>query len=317
MSAPIFTSDEETDTRIAVKKLFSVAIVFISVVGSPVLSKEGEEPKFVRYVGDDKVGKLQTVVVSMKQGDVKVDLVGAVHIADKSYYAELTNLFKTYEALLFEGVGGESFGEKVNEKKEDAAEKDKDGAFKLIGGMMNGAAKYFNLQYQKDGIDYRTANFVHADVTMLQFKNLQKDKGETFFSVFQNSARAQIKKGRDKATEPTGGQLLLALLGDSSGLKASVARSLAGSGGSLEESMGEGGKETVIIAERNKVALATLEKQLAAGKKNIGIFYGAGHLADMQARMVKMGFERTGEKWMTAWDIKPLLSEPPNAEAGK
>ena len=298
------------------KKLFSLAVAAVCLVASTVFAEEGAEPKFVRYVGDDKIGKLQTVVVSMKRGDVKVDLVGAVHIAEKSYYAELTNLFKTYQVLLFELVDGQSIKEKLNGKKDDAPEKDKDLAFQLIGGMMKGTARYFNLQHQMDGIDYRTENFVHADVTMEQFKNLQKDKGETFFSVFQDSARAQVKKGA-KLPQPTGGQLLLGLLGDSRGMKAWVARSLAGSGNALDGSMSEDGKGTVIITERNKVALATLEKQLAAGKTNIGIFYGAGHLADMEVRMVKMGFERTGEKWMTAWDIKVSEGQQPKAELGK
>ena len=99
------------------KKLFSLAVAAVCLVASAVFAEEGAEPKFVRYVGDDKVGKLETVVVSMKRGDVKVDLVGAVHIAEKSYYAELTNLFKTYQVLLFELVDGQSIKEKLNGKK--------------------------------------------------------------------------------------------------------------------------------------------------------------------------------------------------------
>ena len=40
-----------------------------------------------------------------------------------------------------------------------------------------------------------------------------------------------------------------------------------------------GGEDgSVIITDRNKKALEVLKKQIAAGKKKIGIFYGAGHL---------------------------------------
>ena len=46
----------------------------------------------------------------------------------------------------------------------------------------------------------------------------------------------------------------------------------------------EGSQGSSIITERNKIALAGLTKQLAAGKKHIAIFYGAGHMNDIEKR---------------------------------
>ncbi|MEK0450267.1 MAG: hypothetical protein RL088_2535 [Verrucomicrobiota bacterium] len=297
------------------RKIFYSAVSAFCIFASPLFAKDEAKSDYVRYQGDDKAGKLETIVVSMKKGDVKVDLIGAVHIADKAYYAELTELFKTYEVLLFELVDGQSIKEELEGKKDEVSAKDNDPAFKFLRGMMTSLSSYFNFQYQTDGIDYRTANFVHADVSMEQFQKMQKDKGESFFTLYQKAVRAQLELGTDKSMEPKGGQLLLALLGDSSGLKVVMARSLAGADKLLEKIEGDSG--TVILTERNKVALGVLEKQLAAGKKNLGIFYGAAHLADMEARMVKMGFERTGEKWITAWDIKPRARQQPKADAAK
>ena len=37
-------------------------------------------------------------------GDVQVDLVGAVHVGEKSYYAALNECFKKYDAVLYELV---------------------------------------------------------------------------------------------------------------------------------------------------------------------------------------------------------------------
>jgi len=48
----------------------------------------------------------------------------------------------------------------------------------------------------------------------------------------------------------------------------------------------EGPDGSTIIAERNKVALETLKEQIAAGKLKIGIFYGAGHMPDMERRLI-------------------------------
>jgi hypothetical protein len=66
-----------------------------------------------------------------------------------------------------------------------------------------------------------------------------------------------------------------------------------------------GGEQgSVIITERNKKALGVLKKQLADGKKRIGIFYGAGHLNDMDERLRKdFGLEPASITWVTAWNL--------------
>jgi hypothetical protein len=280
------------------------AIASCTLVFSSAFAEEAKKD-YVRYLGDDKAGKLETVLVSMKKGDIKLDLIGAVHIADKSYYSELTEVFKGYDALLFELVDGQHIKDEVEGTKHEASDKDADPAFKFLRGMMTSLSSYFKFQYQTDGINYHTKNFVHADVSLEQFQQMQDEKGESFFTLFQKAIRAQMEVGADKNAEPKGSQLLLALLGDSSGLKVAMARSLASADSLLDAMGGEDG--TVILSGRNQVALKVLEKETAAGKKNLGIFYGAAHLPDMEARLVKMGYERTGEKWVTAWNIKPAV----------
>jgi len=63
-------------------------------------------------------------------------------------------------------------------------------------------------------------------------------------------------------------------------------------------------KGSVILTDRNKVALKVLARELAAGKKKLAIFYGAAHLPDLEERMIeKMGFERKATRWVTAWKL--------------
>jgi len=60
----------------------------------------------------------------------------------------------------------------------------------------------------------------------------------------------------------------------------------------------------VLITERNRAALKVLRDQLNAGKKDLAIFYGAGHLADMDERLREdFGFEPVSITWLTAWDL--------------
>jgi hypothetical protein len=65
----------------------------------------------------------------------------------------------------------------------------------------------------------------------------------------------------------------------------------------------ESGDGTVLVGERNRVALEVMDKQIAAGKKRLAIFYGAAHLADMEARLLKKGFKRTQTEWLKAWNL--------------
>ena len=64
-------------------------------------------PEFIRVEETETATHLQTAVVRFTKGEASVELVGAVHIADKKYYEALNQRFEGYEALLFEGIGGD------------------------------------------------------------------------------------------------------------------------------------------------------------------------------------------------------------------
>ena len=309
--------------------LLLAAIIFSMPAPAENAAAPAKDRDYVRYTGDNKRGKLETVVVTMKKGDVSVELIGAVHIADAAYYTALTKLFTDYEELLFELVDGQRMKEEiegarpVRGKGKPAAgggkiapkdDEDRSPAFKIISGLMHGFGNYFHLQYQTDGIDYHTKNFVHADVSMDEFVSMQAEKGESFTGLIEKAITAQLEIGSHPEAEPRGSQLLLALLGDSSGLKVAMARQLAVAD-DLVKAM-EHDEGSVIISDRNKKALEVFDREVAAGRKNLGIFYGAAHLFDMEKRLEKKGYQRTGERWMTAWDIKPRVDEKA-AETGK
>ena len=54
----------------------------------------------------------------------------------------------------------------------------------------------------------------------------------------------------------------------------------------------EGPEGSTIVSQRNKVALDVLRKALAAGKTKIAIFYGAGHMPDMEQRLAATSISR-------------------------
>ena len=56
--------------------------------------------------------------------------------------------------------------------------------------------------------------------------------------------------------------------------------------------------------------LKVLDQQVRAGKKKLGIFYGAAHFPDMEKRLGEAGWKRSKQEWITAWDIPKPKSEP-------
>jgi hypothetical protein len=62
---------------------------------------------------------------------------------------------------------------------------------------------------------------------------------------------------------------------------------------------------STIIEHRNAKAMEVLKREIDAGKTRLSIFYGAGHLPDMQKRLLEdFQLKRAGRTWLTAWDLE-------------
>ena len=266
-----------------------------------VLTAAEEPTNFIRFVEEDESDSLQTAVVSYKSPQkVKVDLVGAIHIADKAYFDALNVRFKGYDAVLYELVGP-SFEERGKpEVKKEAAK------LQWVGQLQTMMRDTLKLHGQLEGIDYKAKNFVHADMDMSQFTQTQTQKQESFLTLYLKAAQAQkeVNEKRGVNSDAAGMVMLLKILtmkDSSTELKRMIAQEFD----SVEDIMAgiETGDGTVLVGERNKVALQVMDKEIAAGKKRIAIFYGAAHLGDMEERLLKKGFKRTKVNWLKAWDL--------------
>lgn len=64
------------------------------------------------------------------------------------------------------------------------------------------------------------------------------------------------------------------------------------------------GPQTVLIKERNAVALNEVTRAHAQGCKGTALIYGGLHGPDLDTRLQRdMGFQRTSIEWITAWRI--------------
>lgn len=309
-------------------------------VEAPAAETAVEAPQFIRVEKIEHGTALQTALVHYSKGDATVDLVGAVHIADKKFYQDLNQRFQAYDALLFEGIGGgnrpaapepepepklrdpspeelekaaASKGPPVGEgsapaEDEPAVPAEKPAAAAPaparkanLGGLhtvYQKSAQWLGLSYQMQEIDYRKANFVHADLNAEEFFAMQAERGESVVGFALKTGLRQ-REGK-KVHEPNSYKMLASLItGDKNGLKRELVQTL----GQGDDQVAGLAGENVIISERNAKCLQVLDQQVQAGRKKLGIFYGAAHFPDMEKRLLERGWKKTGAEWLTAWDI--------------
>jgi hypothetical protein len=287
--------------------------------------------KFLRYVeAPDGSSRLEVAEATYKNdARVVVHLIGAVHIADADYFAALNESFDHYDALLYEMVkpaepatepgeeGGVTLPTTQPAAQEPGQEQEqpqpRQSSLKWVGMLQRFMKDQLHLVYQLDAIDYDRPNFVHADLDLETFERLEADRGESIWTLMMQSAMANMSK--DSAGEDVSGLALIGAL-MSPDRAYELKRVLAQEFGDLDEQMDaiNGPNGSVILTERNKVALHVLDEQIAAGKKYIGIFYGAGHLRMMEESLEAEGFHKVGVVWRTAWDM-PAPARP--VAAGK
>jgi len=168
------------------------------------------------------------------------------------------------------------------------------------------------LQFQLEGIDYTRPNLVHADMSPEQFARSMRQRNESMFQVFLRMMGYALSRQGEGASGPSDAQLLMALFSKDRALamKQVLAEQFSEMEGSLLAINGPDG--STLITERNKVAIAVLRREIAAGKQKLAIFYGAGHMPDFQERLEEeFGLAPIQSEWLPAWNLKARPASRP------
>ena len=300
-------------TGITLKTVFAcVALGFlaqsIALTSSGYASEGNDAPgtKFVRirHNKDHRPVSFETATVRYvrKQADGRelvVDLIGVVHIGEKAYYDTLNDLFTQYDALLYELVAPEGTRVPRGGRQQTGADP--------LSGLQTGMKDALGLEFQLDHIDYHQSNFVHADMSPDEFmKSMQKNEesfAKMFFKMLGSSMAIQGSKSSMDESD-----LLMAMFSRDREMKMRQAMAKQLSGADLAMIAFEGKDGSTIIDHRNGKCFEVLEREIKAGKQKVGVFFGAGHLPDMEERLIDMGFVKQGQPlWYVAW---PLTREP-------
>ena len=258
---------------------------------------DGDAPKgtqVIRYAADAKapVQGLQVALIHMlhpKTGR-RVDLVGAVHMADLAYFREVQRLLEQVDVVLYEMV-----------KPKDARPEDKPpetpaGEFSPRD-LQKRLAEGLGLKFQLDAISYDRPHFLHADLTLEQFTG---------------ASGGQAMGEQVKVLGPLLGTLA-GLLKGAGGTQRMLKDMLGRALGEMKPEdlgamLGDGTRE-LLLDRRNETCVRCLLEVPAASKK-VAIFYGAAHLPDLEVRLRDQGYERVAARWLTAWDTSPPKETP-------
>ncbi|MEX2579388.1 MAG: hypothetical protein WD342_10045 [Verrucomicrobiales bacterium] len=279
------------------------------VAQDAVPAKGGDYVRFVE--GEDGVDRLQTAGARFRRGGTTVDLVSVVHLADAAYFEELDEILAGYDAVLYEMVGGKfAPGSEENDSPEE-----------MLGvrSLQRMASSFLGLEFQLEGIDYSSPNFVHADIDWDEYGQLMAARNQSFATLFSralNLAREGNVEGlptSEAAMSGLLGRLVTAVRsGDGTELKRSMAPLLGESEGFIAQIEGEDG--TVIVGERNRVVLEKLEEEMRRrGPGRFAIFYGAGHMPDLETRLLGEGFAKERVVWFDAWTMEESVVETDGA----
>jgi hypothetical protein len=226
------------------------------------------ETSIARYVpkGSDRAGLI-------------VELVSAVHVGESAYYATLNKAFQGFDVVLYELVAPEGTRVPKGGGKPRG----------VISGLQNG---------MKD-------NFVHADMSPEDFSKAMAERGESIWGMmFRMMGQAMAQQAGNK-NAPSDLDILMALFDRNRALR--LKRIMAGQFENLEfvTTALSGPNGSTLIEGRNQAALKVLKQQIEAGKKKIAIFYGAGHMPDIEKRLISdFGLKLDGERWVEAWNLR-------------
>lgn len=272
-------------------------------LAAPSLAKEaGSAHIRVARDGRGRPRTLQTAISHyLVAGGAQVDLVAAVHLGDATYYRALDRRFSGYEAVLYELIldvpkGQHTGGVEIPRDSGDAS---------ALSQFQLALCRLLGLKFQLYSVHYGAANFRHADLTASEFRAAMQKSGESPTGLLLRVLRMALESPDvldDEALEQVD---LVALLyrDPTPEEQRALRRALAGSFPRVEGLTAQI-QGTTLIAGRNARAMEVLARELKAGRRRMAIFYGAGHMADLEKRLLRLPSARlVRREWLDAWTL--------------
>ncbi len=250
-------------------------------------------------------------------------LTGASHIGETNYYQQLQQHLDAQKLVLFEGIHA---GRKSSPATNAAPAESKPPAAQAAAqpgertSLQADLAKSLGLVFQLQAVDYTRAHFRNSDLSVQQLRELMdKDEEPATPESPKEKRKNEALEGLLKAMEGNSflGTLLKAgfkLVGDNPKLQAMAKLALIEALGNIRgdlsrmRSLPEDMQRLleVLIQSRNDEVLKDLRNELKCPEPaaSISIFYGAGHMEDLERRIRReFGYRADSDLWLPAFTV--------------
>ncbi len=258
-------------------------------------------------------------------------LMGVSHIGEPGYYAQIQNRLNERTLVLFEGVGDHATvsatasntcrpasGPVVQPAADEKSPPPMAAAKRSMSSLQSSLAASLGLVFQLDAIDYSRTNFRNCDLSIAEIRRLiveqQTASGtdgasrsfESLMQVMQGDGLFEILIeaglrfiGSNPKLQGMSKLALIEVLGQIQGDPAQ----LGGLPPDLTQVL------DVLIAQRDRKVISELEAETVphsgiGRRDSIAIFYGTGHMPDLERRLrQELGCRPAGQTWLTAFSV--------------
>jgi hypothetical protein len=311
--------------------VLSTVIVMI-LAGVRAAGAAESEPSPASYLRIDEsrqhVVGLQTAMRQFEpeSGDGPVIWLGAVtHIGATNYYREFERMLVTNDLVLFESVLPHRRGgwNGVDFHRARAAESGQT-------GLQSDLARALELAFQLETVSYAHTNFINSDLSMEAVQGLMISGAAMARAKASPAAASTEASGENESEADAFAQLLAVMEGrgvlgrlvqEGVRLLAADARLQARTKLTFIEVLGRLQGDLaraqalppeltdllkVLIHRRNQKVVKDLRRALERknGPGSVAVFYGAGHMADLERRVCRqLGYRPVRSVWLTAFDV--------------
>jgi hypothetical protein len=250
-------------------------------------------------------------------------LAGASHVGEPEYYHNLQKQLDARTIVLYEGVNVDAHPQHVvRPGTEGVMRRPIPQAMKSPGGfsLQAALAKSLGLVFQLDAIDYNRPNFINSDLSILEIQRIMLDEPDAVPAPPGAKGRSdpsfdfllQIMDG----SSFIGGLFKLGIeyIGTDPQLQAVSKLTLIETLGRIKGDFSQmrglpPGMQRlvkVLIEARNQRVVDDLKTELKAVPRSgsIGVFYGTGHMEDMEKRVThQLNYRPDGNVWLTAFSV--------------
>ena len=239
-------------------------------------------------------------------------LTGVAHIGQSNYYSLLQQHLDSQKRVLFEGIGGDGAAPAKSSKLAEPAEpppgQDAAARKAKLSSLQSTLADSLGLAFQLEAIDYDRPHFRSSDLSVEQIRELMAEPGASedfnrLLGMMEGSSWLdgilQISLrflGTNPRLQGMSKLILIEVLGQLEGDPSQLSGVSPGIQRMLE----------VLIAKRNEKVVSDLRGELkhARRRDSISVFYGTGHMPDLEDRLRReLNYRPADQVWFTAFSV--------------